>query len=108
MNKNKFLRACKNFTYGKPYINKHDGELQKAKVKDEIKMNEAGTRYYKITLNKVELLITQHCDFAKYMFKFIRELTEYKADMQLIVGIGFKFENSFIMFDYSTKHNKNT
>lgn len=41
MNKNKFLRACKNFTYGKPYINKHDGELQKAKVKDEIKMNEA-------------------------------------------------------------------
>ena len=64
-------------------------------------MNEADTRYYKITLDKEELFITKHGDFAKYMFKFIRELTEYKADMQLIVGVGLKFENSFIMFDYS-------
>ena len=71
-------------------------------------MNKADTRYYKITLNKVELLITQHCDFAKYMFKFVRELTEYKSDIQLIVGVGLKFENSFIMFDYSAERDKNT
>lgn len=66
-------------------------------------MNEAATRYYKITLGKEELFITQHSDFAKYMFKFIRELTEYKKDMQLIVGVGLKFENSYIMFDYSVR-----
>lgn len=66
-------------------------------------MNKIDIRYYKITLNKIELLITQHCDFAKYMFKFIRELTKYKADMQLIVGVGLNFENSFIMFDYTAK-----
>ena len=62
--------------------------------------------YYKIILDNQEVLITQHSDFAKYMFKFIRELTEYKADIQLIAGVGLKFENSFIMFDYSAKRDK--
>lgn len=66
-------------------------------------MSKTNTQYYKIMLNRTELLITEHFDFAKYMFKFVRELTEYKVDITLIVGVGLKFENSFIMFDYSAK-----
>lgn len=66
-------------------------------------MNEADTMYYKITLGKEELFITQHIDFAKSMFKFIRELTDYEEDMQLIVGVGLKFEDSLIISDYSPR-----
>ena len=70
-------------------------------------MNKSSTKYYKITLNDKELLITQKFYIAMYVFKYVREITEYDANIKLIVGFGLKFENSFIMFDYSTKHNKN-
>ena len=71
-------------------------------------MGKSSTKYYKITLNGKELLITQKFYIAMYMFKHVRETTEYEANIKLIVGFGSKFENSFIMFDYSTKRNKNT
>ena len=63
-------------------------------------------KYYKITLDNQEVLITPHRDFAVYMFKFIRELTEYKTDMQIVVGMGTEFKNCYIMYDFATG-NKN-
>lgn len=57
--------------------------------------------------DKQELLITQYPDFAKYMFKFIRDLSENKINMQLIVGKGLNFEYSFIESEYFTPKNKN-
>lgn len=63
-------------------------------------------KYYKITFGNQELLITPHRDFAVYMFKFIRELTEYKTDMQIVVGMGTEFRNSYIMSDFATGNKK--
>ena len=56
--------------------------------------------------NNQEVLITPHHDFAIYMFKFIRELTEYKSDMQILVGMGTELKNSYITHDFATS-NKN-
>ena len=69
-------------------------------------INNTDKKYYKITLNNQEVLITPHHDFALYMFKFIRELTEYKSDMQILVGMGTEFKNSYITHDFATS-NKN-
>lgn len=74
-------------------------------IKDN-SINNTDKKYYKITLDNQEVLITPHRDFAVYMFKFIRELTEYKSDMQIIVGMGTEFKNSYIMSDFATG-NKN-
>lgn len=63
-------------------------------------------KYYKITLDNQEVLITPHRDFAIYIFKFIRELTEYKSDMQIVVGMGTEFKNCYIMSDFASG-NKN-
>ena len=71
-------------------------------------MKRSSAKYYKVTLNGKELLITQIFYIAMYMFKHVRETTEYEANIKLIRGFGLEFENSFIIFDYSTKRNKNT
>ena len=69
-------------------------------------MTKTDITYYKIMLDNQEVLITQHPDFAIYMFKFIRELTENNSSIQLIVGTGLNFDYSFISMEYSVK-NKN-
>ena len=69
-------------------------------------MSKTDITYYKIILDNQEVLITPHHDFAIYMFKFIRELTEYKSDMQILVGVGTEFKNSYITHDFTTPNKK--